>query len=293
MIRQLEAWTVLILFVGLVSCTMVQPARAPIYQDGSLTVGLEPNPAGAGSSQAGGDQQAISAEQLAVTIRELYVRKKAGFLESVVVSQPERVFRDDELSFVAGELQKGLKQASPQERVAFQLWRPRGRGREETSGVIYLRGGLLYVTLAKFRSPDAVTYKDAEYGSGTDFELLYEPSEAVVRKQQSFASQWLGPDPTELIVDIQKVSGSRETTTAPPAPAAVTMEALQQQIKALTESNQDLRVKLKELQERREQFQDRSSAASEELARLRQELAELKQLLADKVLELNRLKGKQ
>jgi len=250
---------------------MVQPARAPIYQDGSLTVGLEPNPAGAGSSQAGGDQQAISAEQLAVTIKGLYVRKKAGFLQSVVVSQPEPVFREDELSFVAGELQKGLKQASPQERVAFQLRRPRGRGREETSGAIYLRGGLLYVTLAKFRSPDAVTYKDAEYGSGTDFELLYEPSEAVVRKQQSFASQWLGPDPTEVIVDIQKVAGSStappkmETTDTPPALPAVTVEALQRQIKELTE----------------------------EITRLRQELAEVKQLLADKVLELNRLQGKQ
>jgi hypothetical protein len=244
---------------------MVQPARAPIYQDGSLTVGLEPNPAGAGYSQAGGDQQAISAEQLAVTIRGLYVRKKAGFLQSVVVSQPEPVFLEDELSFVAGELQKGLKQASPQERVAFQLWRPRGRGREETSGAIYLRGGLLYVTLAKFRSPDAVTYKDAEYGSGTDFELLYEPSDAVVHRQQGFASRWLGGDSTEVIVDVQKVSGSMEKTTAPSAPAAVTVEALQRQIKELTE----------------------------EITRLRQELAEVKQLLADKVLELNRLKGKQ
>jgi uncharacterized coiled-coil DUF342 family protein len=122
--------------------------------------------------------------------------------------------------------------------------------------------------------------------------LLYEPSDAVVHRQQGFASRWLGGDSTEVIVDVQKVSGSVETTTTPPAPAAVAVEALQQQIKALAESNQDLRGKLKELQERREQFQDRSSATSEELARLRQELAELKQLLADKVLELNRLKGK-
>jgi DNA repair exonuclease SbcCD ATPase subunit len=264
----------------------------PIYQDSFLTVSLEPNPAGDGQAQMGKDAQAISNQQLAATLRGLYARKNAGFLQSVIGSQPELVFRENELSLVARELQKGLRQASPRERVAFQLWRPRGKGREETSGAIYLRGSLLYMTLAKFRSPDFVTYKDAEYGSGTDFELLYEPSDAVVHRQQGFASRWLGGDSTEVIVDVQKVSGSMETTTAPPVPATVTVEALQQQIKVLTESNQDLRAKLKEFQERREQFQDRSSATSEELTRLRQELAELKQLLADKVLELNRLKGK-
>src|SRR6266571_1935303 len=190
MIRQAKAWIVLILFGGLAGCMMFQPARAPIYQDGSLIVSLEPNPAGTVSSQAGRDQHAISAEQLAATLRGLYVQKKVGFLQSVVGAQPETVFSEKELSLVARELQKGLRQASPQERVAFQLWRPRGKGREETSGAIYLRGSLLYMTLAKFRSPDFVTYKDAEYGSGTDFELLYEPSDAVVHRQQGFASRW-------------------------------------------------------------------------------------------------------
>jgi hypothetical protein len=264
MIQQPKAWTVLILFVGLVGCVLFQPARVPIYQDGFLTVSLETNPDGDGHAQTGKDAQAISAQQLAAALRGLYARKKAGFLQSVIGSQPETVFSANELSLVAGELQKGLRQASPQERVAFQLWRPRGKGREETSGAIYLRGSLLYMTLAKFRLPDFVTYKDAEYGSGTDFELLYEPSDAVVHRQQGFASRWLGGDSTEVIVDVQKVSGSMETTTAPPASAAVTVEALQQQVKELTE----------------------------ELTRLRQELAELKQLLADKVLELNRLQGK-
>jgi len=285
-------WVVVFLVVTMAGCMSWPRTATPIYQDSFLTVSLEPNPAANGSSQAGRDLKTIATEQFAATLRGLYARKKAGFLQSVIGSQPELVFREDELSLVARELQKGLRQASPQERVAFQLWRPRGKGREETSGAIYLRGSLLYVTLAKFRSPDFVTYRDAEYGSGTDFELLYEPSDAVVHRQQGFASRWLGADPTEVIVDVQKVSGSMEKTAAPPAPTAVTVESLQQQIKALTESNQDLLAKLKELQERRDQFQGRSTTALDEVSRLRQELAELKQLLADKVLELNRLKVK-
>lgn len=52
----------------------------------------------------------------------------------------------------------------------------------------------------------------------------------------------------------------------------------------MTESNQELRAKLREFQNRQDQ--------SEELDRLRQELAETKQVLADKVLELNRVKSK-
>jgi len=66
------------------------------------------------------------------------------------------------------------------------------------------------------------------------------------------------------------------------------VEALQQQVKDLAESNEALRAKLKQAQE----GQGSSQAMNEELARLRQEIAETKQLLADKVLELNRLKKK-
>ena len=56
----------------------------------------------------------------------------------------------------------------------------------------------------------------------------------------------------------------------------------------MTDSNQELRVRLKETFERQNQAQ----TLNEELARLRQELTEVKQVLADKVLELNRLKNK-
>jgi hypothetical protein len=76
------------------------------------------------------------------------------------------------------------------------------------------------------------------------------------------------------------------------SPENAVLKDLQRQVKELTESNQELRAKLKELSERRDQNQAQSNATVEELAGLRQELAETKQLLADKVLELNRLQKK-
>lgn len=302
---------VVMLILAMSGCVFGTRTAPPIYQDDFLTVRLEPNPAGDGQVREEKGAQAITAQQLADALRGLYVRKKTGFLQSVIGTPSELVFREDELPLVAGELQKGLRQALPQERVAFQLWRPRGRGREETSGSVYLRGKLLYATLTKFHVPNLVTYKDAEYGSGTDFELLYEPSEAVVPRQKGAVAGWLGADSTEVIIDLQRIAGSSisptpvqsvpsppvaappksETTTAPqmaPASPPVTVEVLQQQVKDLAESNEALRAKLKQAQEGREP----SQSVTEELVRLRQELAETKQLLGEKVLELNRLKKK-
>ena len=295
----------------------------PLYQDEFLTVRLEPNPAGAGQAIEGTGAQTITAQQLSGILRGLSGRRTSGLLQRVISPQPEPVFQEEELKLVARELSKGLRVASSQERVAFQLQRAREKGCEETSGTIYLRGNLLYVRLVQFRSSASVKSDDADYIEKPNFELLYEPAEAVVQKEQGLVSRLVGADFPEVIVDIQRASRNEASvgvgpvsvpraepleparspqtsigvsppttemgTTPRPSPTApaVTVEILQRQVKELTASNQELRMKLKEMRERQGQPQD----MNEELARLRQELAETKQLLADMVLELNRLKN--
>jgi hypothetical protein len=240
-------------------------------------------------------------------------------MKSVVAqSLQEPAFLESELPLVSREILNGLRLASAQERVSFRLLRA-GKAREETSGAIFMRGSLLYLTLTKFRFVERMAYEGAEGGSGKEIELSYEPSDALVQRQQGFTSQWLGADRAEVIVDVRKVAGSSipaegvsdrrtdpaeparppqpsgvaappkiETGSAPPTPFSPTVEVLQRQVKELTDSNQELRAKLKDMRDR----QDQSHAVNEELARLRRDLAETKQLLADKVLELNRLKNK-
>lgn len=300
-----------------VGCVTGLQAPGPLYQDEFLTVRLESNPAGAGQTIEGKGTRTLAAQQLSGILRGLSGRREFGL-------QPDPVFQDEELKLVSGELSKGLRMASPRERVAFELRRVREKGREVTSGAIYLRGDLLYVNLVQFRSSGSVRFDDAEYIEKPNFELLFEPADAVIPKDQGFASRWIGAGFPEVIVDIRKVSngyasararsafvpraessepvrpqqapeGTIPPKTEPatitptfPAPPAVTMEALQRQVKELTDSNQELRAKLKDLRDR----QDRSQAVNEELTRLRQDLAEAKQFLADKVLELNRLKRK-
>lgn len=323
--RLTHTWMVMLLVFATAGCTTGLRTAAPIYQDDFLTVRLEPNPDGSEFRQTGKYRPAISSQQLAGALSGLQARKVQGFLQSVGgQSQFESVFRADELPLVARELKNGLKMATEQERVVFQAVKVVGGYREETQGAIFVRGPYLYVALTKFRSSNRMDYASAEGGSGRDFGLLFEPGEAVVQKQEEFASRWLAGGPAEVIIDIQKVpqisepkeagalpGGGRvlspvsapsspgtvppknETAVTSQAPSVVTMEALQRQIKELTDSNHDLRGKFKELGDRRDQSQAQADAAVEEAASLRQELAETKQLLADKVMELNRLKSKQ
>jgi len=310
----MELWSVMCLVMAVAGCMPWTRTAPPIYQDDSLIVHLESNPAGEGQSQAQKAAQAVTAPQLAASLRGLYISRKSGFVQSMISSPSEPVFNEGELWLVARELQHALRLASDQERVAFRLFRLGAKGvREETDGAVFMKGSLLYVTLTKFRYSSRVSYyKDAEYASGYDFELFYEPADAVVPSQKGFAARWMGSDQPSIIIDTQRFRDDTPpvlpaAAAEPPGPTpsnvrpataqvqAVSpsmdsdmVQKLQQQVKELTDSNQELRAKLKDMRDR----QDRSQAVNEELARLRQDLAETQQLLADKVLELNRLKNK-
>ncbi len=283
-----QAWILTTLFMALAGCGLFQSPSPPIYQDASLTVRLEPNPAGSVLSSTETGAQRMTPELLALILRGLRARKQPGLLQSLLLpSQPDPVFLEDELPLVARELNYGLRAASPWERVAFQLFRP---GREETSGAVYQRGPLLYVTLSKFRSPDHVSYEGSEEG----FDFFYEPSEAAVQKRTEPAKRRREGEKLEVVIDVQRFketsvagavqSAPSQAPRAVPAPNPDIVESLQRRVKELTEANLALRAKLQEFQNQRDQ--------SEEMNRLRQELAETKQVLADKVIELNRSKSK-
>jgi hypothetical protein len=275
-------------------CMTGLQTTGPLYQDESLAVRIESNPAGTGQMIDGKGTQTITAQQLSGILRGLYGRRNSGS------AQPEPVFQEEELKLVAGELSKGLRVASPQERVTFQLRRARERGREETSGAIYLRGNLLYVNLVQFRSSGSVRFDDAEYIEKPNFELLFEPAEAVVPKEQGFVSRWVGARSPEVIVDILKVSegyasaGARPALVPrressepvrPPQPPPVVAPSKTESAIAPQASQSSSAASVDALQRQVKEL-------NEELVRLRQELEETKQLLADKVLELNRVQNK-
>jgi len=281
---------------------------APVYQDPSLLIRIEPNPAVSGQLPIGGNASSLSTDQFGGILRGAYVRKKQGLFEYVIGgSQTQPVFPEENFSIIASELLKGLRLAKPDERVAFQVWRTGKKGlRDETSGAMYLRGNLLYMSVDRFRVSQRMSYEGAEGGSGKDFDLFFEPSAAVVERQKGFSTRWLGADKSELIIDLTRLSAvaplgiSTDIRTSPvtesalhdlPSSSAPTVEGehpgasnadafeeLRRLISELTQSNQELKKAL--------------SAREAELGGVRKELAEAKQALGDQVLEVNRLKSK-
>jgi hypothetical protein len=280
----------------------------PVYQDSSLLIRIEPNPAVSGQLPIGGNVHSLSTEQFGGVLRGAYVRKKQGLFEYVIGgSQTQPVFPEENFSVIASELLRGLKLAKSDERVAFQVWRTGKKGlRDETSGAMYLRGNLLYVSLDKFRVSQRMSYEGAEGGSGKDFDLVFEPSAAVMERQKGFSTRWLGADKPEVIIDWTRLSAavplgmSTDTRTSavperalydlpsssgpaaegehPGASNADQIEELRREISELTKANQDL--------------QKASLAREAELKTLRKDLADTKQALGDQVLEVNRIKSK-
>jgi hypothetical protein len=278
----------------------------PIYEDSSLSIRLEPNPAGSSDASSIGNARLPRPEDFAGVLRGFYAQKKQGLFEYVIGgSRTQPVFPEENLPVLASELLKGLRSAQANERVAFLVWRTGKKGlRDETSGAMYVRGNILIVSVDKFRVPQRMSYDGAEGGSGKDFDLLFEPADAIVDRQKGFVKSLLGSDTPTVMLDLNRLFGTgpaedkAQTSTtaaniplqraaAPASPGSVprqtlseseTLGLLQRKITQLTETNQEL-VKS-------------SSGKEEELAKLRQELAEVKQALADKVLELDRLKSK-
>ena len=294
---------IIVLFFTVVGCAS---RITPIYEDPSLSIKLEPNPAGSSDVSSIGNAKLPRPEDLAGVLRGFYAQKKQGLFEYVIGgSRTQAVFPEENIPVLASELLKGLRSAQPDERVAFQVWKTGKKGlRDETSGAMYLRGNILFVSVDKFRVPQRMSYEGAEGGSSKDFDLLFEPADAIVDRQKGFVKSLLGSDTPAVTLDLTRLSGTgalgdkpqtnpiaanipAERAASPASPESVsrqtlseseTIRLLQRKITQLTESNQEL-VKS-------------SSGKEEELAKLRQELAEVKQALADKVLELDRLKSK-
>ena len=96
----------------------------------------------------------LTAQQIARVLRGILVEIPAvpfPLLRSEFVTR-QRAFSEEELSFLAPLLAKGLSQATPEEVVTFYESRERdSQYRAITSGGIYVQGEYVYVILSNYR----------------------------------------------------------------------------------------------------------------------------------------------
>src|SRR5438445_1488441 len=130
---------IIVIFFTVVGCAS---RITPIYEDSSLSIRLEPNPAGSGNVSNVWNARLLRPEDFAGVLRGFYAQKKQGLFEYVIGgSRTQPVFPEENIPVLASELLKRRRSAQRDERVAFQVWRTGKKGLGDgTSGAMYLRG---------------------------------------------------------------------------------------------------------------------------------------------------------
>ena len=307
---------------ALAGCTFFSSSARIISQQGRTTIQLEKDPSAGGTFTSTGNSHPalIKAAQVATILRGIQIRSEQGVVGTILslAAPADAVFMEEEVAVLAPLLADGLAQAAQSERVGFTYWSAQpGRRNGPLSGHVAIREPYLRFGL---NDHPTIGWQDPEDSSAPKLFTLEFQRESFVRpasdeeqkaarkarpmiqidyrrylaapQDQGAAVQAKEPS---VAAPVPAPSISRPVTppvTAPTRDAAVSessvLKDLQRQVKELTDSNQELRSKLKDMRDR----QDQSQAVNEELAKLRRDLAEAKQLLADNVLELNRLKSK-
>jgi len=90
----------------------------------------------------------LSADTMARVLRGVVVKENRGFLGVLVAGKPEavRVFRDEDVEYLAPLLVEGLTRAASDEQVGFRVVRT-GAPAESTKGSLYAYGRSLYLTM--------------------------------------------------------------------------------------------------------------------------------------------------
>ena len=90
----------------------------------------------------------LSSDTMARVLRGVVVKENRGFLGILVAGKPEgvRVFRDEDVEYLAPLLVEGLTRAASDEQVGFRVIQT-GAHTESTKGSLYAYGRSLYLTL--------------------------------------------------------------------------------------------------------------------------------------------------
>ena len=90
----------------------------------------------------------LSADTMARVLRGVVVQENRGFFRTLVTGKPEgvRVFKDEDVEYLAPLLVEGLTRAASDQQVGFRVVQT-GAPAESTKGSLYAYGRSLYLTL--------------------------------------------------------------------------------------------------------------------------------------------------
>jgi hypothetical protein len=148
-------------------CVDVRPLGRTFYDSASGAVRLEIAEPSSRSNETGRNAHpvALSKEQIRILLASVSARSKVGFLRSLT-SEPgtPRLFDSEQLDLLVSPIQEALAQAASQEEVVFYVANRTNRTRARvTSGKLFVRKDLLYLTVSNLRHPVIVV--ESEVGA--------------------------------------------------------------------------------------------------------------------------------
>src|SRR5437867_3269377 len=215
------------LVVALAACAVPQVPSRVIYEDPVNFVRLEPDPffLPEWPPSANSHPATVGPDQLARILKGFTVREHRPWLLVMIMGEApwEPAFRDEEVALLAPRLADALSQARPNEIVTYYLSQPQTSiKREITSGGLYVKQNDLHFILGNRR----IIYGIPAYGMVYDrryptrptaakgFDLVFDPSSAVVKQESSIWDRWLGLEKDEMVINLQKLAPSPPVTAS-------------------------------------------------------------------------------
>jgi len=176
----------LVIGLGLMSgCTTVSPVpETVIYNSGLNKVHLEKDPDAVSNSHP----VRLSQSDVGALLRGVRVWKQRNPIHRLYAGESERTrgFRNEEVKILAPALSNALELASSDQRVYFHLSHVTEYGEEETtSGWLFVRGNLLYLSLSEIHDRHSPGAEISKYDrvmpnvpeQASSFHATFEPEE--------------------------------------------------------------------------------------------------------------------
>jgi len=160
--------------------------------------------------------KAITTDEMAHLLNGMMVQEHRIWLQKWIQGEAplEPVFSPDEVTLLSQHLVQGLSEAKENERVTFYLSQPQTSvKRVITSGGLYIHGTELHFILGNWQ----IIYGIPTYGiiydrrypmrptAPKEFDLFFQPSEAVVQYRHSLWDTLLANTTDELVIDLAKL----------------------------------------------------------------------------------------
>lgn len=202
----------------LVGCAIPQVPSRIVYEDPANYVRLEEDTGVLAEWTPSHHAHPITIEpgQVREILSGLKVREHRIALQRWIQGEAELVpaFTDEELAMLSVQISEALAEAKYNERVTFYLSQPQTFSRRIiTTGGLYVHGTELHILLGNWR----ILYGIPAYGMIYDrrypmrptaakgFDLIFQPSEAVIPVKSSLLDGILANAKDELIIDLTKL----------------------------------------------------------------------------------------